>query len=174
MVSDQRVFAVALQCLSFSILTVCALAQDQRKETPQALPKPPEIGQVFSFKDGKLAPLCEEKHVSFWRTFSGEMLVRIKGAESPTRLDSSDKLTFLVHLPDKAVREYSLHLLKQEKDRRTMRRSKAEEMISFSVIEYADGYFQLTPRSPLPPGQYGFFFQQEARQIDTSYSFTMK
>jgi len=50
---------------------------------------------VFSFKDGKLAPLCEEKHVSFWRTFSGEMLVRIKGAESPTRLDSSDKLTFL-------------------------------------------------------------------------------
>ena len=160
--------------LSFSLLTVCAFAQDQPKETSQPLPKPPEIGQFFSVKDGKLTPLNEEKRVSASRTFVGDISIKIKGAESPTRLDSRDKLTFVVHLPDKAIRHYSLHLLKQENSQRTMRESKAEQMISFSVIEYADGYFELTPKSPLSPGQYVFFFQQDASQVDNFFSFMVK
>ena len=58
------VFCVTfLQSFSFLLLTVCALAQDQQKENSQPIPKPQEIGQFFSIKDGKLTPLNEEKDV---------------------------------------------------------------------------------------------------------------
>jgi len=99
--------------------------------------------------------------------------MRIKGAEYRLGLDSSDKLTFLVHLLIKAVRGILPPLIEtKSKDRRTMRRSKAEEMISFSLSNMRNGYFQLDAQEPLPQGQYGFFFQARRRdRLTLSYSF---
>jgi hypothetical protein len=180
MMEDDRmkrpiVSRVLVQCFAFSLLTLCVLAQDQGKENAQAIAKPKEIGQFFSLlKDGKLIPLQEETKVSASATFTGDISIKIKEAESKVKLDSADNVTFVVHLSDKSISHYSLYSLKKEKDKRTMRVSNAAQRVLFSAIEYADGYFQLTPKTSLAPGEYVFFSQEVANSVDHFYSFEVK
>src|SRR5262245_7974014 len=101
--------SLGIQCLAFLLLTLCVLAQDQQKENPKDMPRPQEIGQFFSLKDGKLTPLQEETKVSASYTFAYDVSIKIKEAESKVKLDSADKLTFVVRLPDKSISHYFLH-----------------------------------------------------------------
>lgn len=168
-------FHMVVQCFAFSLLALCVIAQEQQKENlQQATPKPQEIGQFFSLKDGKLIPLQEETKVSASYTFTYDVSVKIKEAESKVKLDSDDKLTFVVHLTDKSISHYSLFSLKKEKDKRTMRLGDTAKIIPFSTIEYADGYFQLTPKTSLSLGQYVFFYHEAANSLDHFYSFEVK
>jgi len=152
---------------------MCAAAQNQPKENSLSIPKPEEIGQFFALKDGVLTPLQEEKNVSSYDSFpAGHKILKIKKASSSTVLDSTGKYAFVVHLPDKSVRYFSLRMLKQEKDQRTFRPADGTNDVSFSTSEYADGYYLLTPRSALSPGQYVFFFEQNM-VADFFYSFAV-
>ena len=164
-----------VQCLAFSLLTLCVLGQDQQRETLQAaIPRPPEIGQFFSLKDGKLIPLQEETKVSASYTFAYDVSIKIKEAESKVRLDSADKLTFVVHLPDKFISHYFMYTLKKEKDKRTMKLGDTAKRVLFSAVEYADGYFQLTPKTSLSLGQYVVFYSGSANSVDHFFSFEVK
>ena len=80
--------------------------------------------------------------------------------------------TFVVHLADKSIASYSLVSLKKENDKRTVQLG--EGTVPFSTIEYADGYFQLIPKSTLAPGQYLFFYMPNVNFVDHLYSFEVK
>jgi hypothetical protein len=163
-----------LQCLLLLSFAMCAIAQNQPKENSPAIPKPEEIGQFFALRDGVLTPLQEEKNISSYDSFpAGHKILKIKMASSSTVLDSTGKFAFVVHLPDKSILYYSLRLLKQEKDQRTFRPADGTNEVSFSTSEYADGYYLLTPKSTLSPGQYVFFLEQNM-VADFFYSFAVK
>jgi hypothetical protein len=154
-------------------MALCVVAQDQ-PNTNSLNPKPSEIGQIFCLKDGKLTPLHEETKIYASYTFTYDINVKISGAESATELFEPDRLKFLIHLPDKSVGSYVLYTLKKERDKRTMRVGETQRKVLFSTIEYADGYFQITPKTPLAPGQYVFFAMADARNADHFYSFSIK
>src|SRR5579872_5809967 len=161
---------VAVSCM----LVSCVFAQEQTKDGPQNIPKPPEIGQFFCQGTGKLVPLQEETKVSASYTFAKDVSVKIKEAESKVKLDGAETTSFLVHLPDKSISSYSLYSLTQGKSDRTMRLGETKRRIPLTVIEYADGCFQLTPKTSLVTGQYVFFFGPTPQSLDHFYSFAVK
>lgn len=153
----------------FCVLISCVFGQDQKD-----IPKPPELGQFFCQGGGKLIPLQEETRVSASYTFANDVSIKIKEAQSKVILDSAATLPFLVHLPDKSISSYSLYSLTQGKSDRTMRLGETKRKVSLAVIEYADGYFQLTPKTPLVAGQYVFFYGPTPQSLDHFYSFSVK
>lgn len=163
-----------LPCLLLLSFAMCAFAQNQPKENSLPIPKPEDIGQFFALRDGVLTPLQEEKNISSHDSFpAGHKILTIKRASSSTVLDSTGKFAFVVHLPDKSIRYFSLRLLKQDKDQRTFRPADGTNDVSFSTSEYAEGYYLLTPKSTLSQGQYVFFFEQNM-VADFFYSFAVK
>jgi hypothetical protein len=151
----------------FCMSALFILAQDPTAESIQAIPKPPEIGQFFCLLDGKLISHLEETTSI---TTYGD-LIKIKGAKSKVMLDHAPNLSFVVHLPDKSISSYSLRTPKEVKNRRTMIGGRKNKNVTFSAVEYADGYFELTPKVTLAPGQYAFLVGQYAHDIAYFHSF---
>jgi|GEM_PF-4962007 hypothetical protein len=157
---------LAFGCI-YLMTSMCVQAQ----ETTAALPRPQEVGQFFAYQNGKLTPLFEEKKVSAHMLIG--ITVSIHGANSPVVLPGSDDLKFIIHLPDKTIRFYNYEHFESSGNKRKAKIEEDKYAISHSTAEYADGYFVISPKARLVPGEY-VFFTYEGNNVDNFYSFSVK